>query len=60
MKNVAVTTTADGNRFKVNEDANVTVMHYLKKKVAYNYATDGKVTKKDVAAVLKGTEKILE
>ena len=60
LKNVAVTTTADANRFKVNEDASVTVMHYLKKKVAYNFATDSKVTKKDVASVLKGAEKILE
>ncbi len=60
IANVAITTTADADRFRVNEDANVTVMHYLRKEVKFNFASNGKLGKKDIKNVVKGTETILQ
>ena len=34
LKHTALTTTSDGGKFKVNEEAEVTVMHYKGKRVA--------------------------
>jgi len=60
LQHVALTTTGDGDRFKVNEDADVTVMHYKGKKVAFNFATQGELTKAAIKKIVEGTGKILE
>ena len=59
VKNVALTMTADKDRFKVSDEADVTVMHYNRKKVMFNYAAKGELSDKEVAAIVKGTKKIL-
>lgn len=60
IKNVALTTTSDGDRFRINDRAEVTVMHYKGKRVAYNYATaKGELDKDAVKAIVEGTKTIL-
>ena len=51
---------ADAERFKVSEDAEVTVMHYVGKKVAFNYSSTGDLDKKAIAKIVKATSSILE
>ena len=61
IKNVALTTTGDGGKFKVNEEAELTVMHYNGKKVKFNYAVaKGGLNKKAVSEIVAGTKTILE
>ena len=60
LKHVALTTTNDGGKFKVNEDADVTVMHYKGKKVAYNYSAKGELKEDAIKEIVKGTATILE
>ena len=60
LKHTALTTTSDGGKFKVNEDAEVTVMHYKGKKVAFNYASQESLDDEAVQAIVKGTSAILE
>ena len=60
LQHVALTTTSDGGKFKVNEDADVTVMHYKGKKVAYNYSTKGELNDAAIKEIVKGTATILE
>ena len=60
LKHVALTTTNDGGKFKVNEDAEVTVMHYKGKKVKFNYASEKELSEDAVEAIVKGTSEILE
>ena len=57
---VALTITKDGKRFKLNEDAALTVMHYKQKKVAFNHAVKDKIGESDVKAIIEGTSSILE
>ena len=60
LKHVAFTITSDGKRFKISEDAEVTVMHYKGKKVAYNYATKDKLNDAAIKEIVKATSTILE
>jgi hypothetical protein len=61
IKNIALTMTADGQKFNVSEDAEVTVMHYKGKTVQFNLAVaEGKLDDGSVKAILAGTKKILE
>ncbi len=61
IKNVALTTSADGARFKVNEDAELTVMAYNKKTVVYNFAGEkGDLNAKAGKAIVKGAGALLE
>ena len=60
LKHTALTTSSDGGKFKVNEEAEVTVMHYKGKKVAFNYASKEALNDEAVKAIVKGTSAILE
>jgi len=59
LKHVALTTTNDAAKFKVNEEADVTVMHYKGKKVAYNFAAT-ELTEDSIKEIVEGASKILE
>lgn len=60
LENVALVVTKDGDKFKVNPDAEVTVMHYLKKKVMYNKAlAKGELDAKAVKSIVDGADSIL-
>ncbi len=62
LKNIAVTVTADAENFKVNDEAELTVMHYSNKVVRFNLAVDEEGLKdKSVAEkIVKGVEAILK
>ncbi len=61
LENIALTVTSDGDRFNIHDDAEVTVLQYRAKTVAFNYAVGKKgVSKKDIKAILKGTSSILD
>ena len=60
LKHTALTTSSDGGKFKVNEDAEVTVMHYKGKKVAYNFASKETLSDDDVKEIVKGASTVLE
>ena len=60
LKHTALTTSADGDKFKVNSDAAVTVMHYKGKKVTYNYASKDSLTEDAVKQIVKGTSTIVD
>ena len=60
LKHTALTTSSDGGKFKVNEEAEVTVMHYKGKKVAYNFASKETLSENDVKEIVKGASTILE
>ena len=60
LKHTALTTSSDGGKFKVNEEAEVTVMHYKGKKVAYNYSSKDALSETAVKEIVKGTSTILE
>ncbi len=60
LQHVALTTTSDGPKFKVNEDADVTVMHYKGKRVGYNYSTKGQLSDKAIEEIVKGASTILD
>jgi len=57
---VALTVTEDAPRFKVHENATLTVMHYRRKKVVFNHAVKDQVGKGDVTAIISGAKLILE
>jgi hypothetical protein len=60
IDNVALTVTTDGDRFNVNDEAAVTVMHYKNKKVMFNHAVGPDGPKPaDVEAIVAGAKKIL-
>jgi mannitol-1-phosphate/altronate dehydrogenase len=60
ITHVALTVTEDGPRFKVHEDATLTVMYYRRKKVVFNHAVKDQIGKGDVKAILAGAKLILE
>ena len=61
IKNVSLTTSTDGDRFRVNDAAEVTVMHYKGKRVKFNFAADKSGLNDDaVKAVVAGAKTILE
>ena len=61
LENVALTITKDAEKFKVNDDAEVTVMHYRGKKVAFNHAVaKGGLDKSTVKQIVDGTKEILD
>ena len=61
LKNVTLTVTGDAEKFKISDEAEVTVMHYKGKKVAFNCAVKpGGLKKGVIKAIVEGTGKILE
>lgn len=54
LKNAAMTTSADGERFAVSKEADVTVMHYKGKRVQFNFAAKGEISKKEIEKVVEG------
>ena len=60
LKHTALTTSADGDKFKVNNDAEVTVMHYKGKKVKYNFASKEGLSDDAVKQIVKGASTIVE
>ena len=61
IKNVSLTVTADGQRFNVSDDAEVTVILYKGKTVKFNCSVgEGKLDKAAVKAIVDGTGKILD
>ena len=61
LKNVTLTVTGDAGKFKVSDEAEVTVMHYKGKKVAFNSAVKPGGLKKDaIKKIVEGTSTILE
>ena len=60
LKHTALTTSADGDKFKVNNDAAVTVMHYKGKKVTYNFASKDGLTEEAVQQIVKGASTIVD
>ncbi len=61
MKNVALTVTADADRFKINDQAEVTVMHYKGKTVKSNHAVvAGGLNAEAVKSIIEGAKAILD
>jgi hypothetical protein len=61
LKVVPLATTADAKRFKVNDDAEVTVLLYYGKKVRFNHAlAKGELNPKAVASIVEDAKKTLE
>jgi len=61
IKNIALTVTADGKKFAVSDDAEVTVMHYKGKEVKYNFSADKSgLDEKAVKAIVEGVQKVLD
>lgn len=58
IKNIALTTTSTQSRFKVNPNADFTVMHYRGKQVRFNHAVKGELSKKDIEKVVDGVKTI--
>ena len=59
LQNVSLTVTADAEKFKVSDDVNVTVMHYLGKKVKFCFAANT-VDDQATDAIVKGIDAILQ
>ena len=60
LKNVVVTVTGDADKFNVSDDAEVTVMHYKRKKVKFNYAVDKDgFNKESIDRIVDGVKTIL-
>ena len=61
LKNVTLTVTGDAQKFKISDEADVTVMHCKGKKVAFNSAVKPGGLKKDaIKKIVEGTSTILE
>ena len=61
LKNVALVVTNDTDRFAVNRDAELTVMHYVGAKVAANHALGkGGLNEKVAQEIVKSIDKILK
>ena len=61
IQHIALTVTADTDKFQVNEDAFLTVMCYKRKKVTFNYAcTKDALNKETVEKILKGCTTLLQ
>ena len=61
IEQVALTMTGDAEKFKVNDAAEVTVMHYKGKEVKFNFATDKNgLNQQAIKAVVDGIQKVLE
>jgi hypothetical protein len=60
LKHVALVISKDGERFKVNPEAAVTVMHYKDKKVAFNLAAKEGLNEESTKKSVEGVSKILE
>ena len=61
LKNVTLTVTGDAEKFKISDEAEVTVMHYKGKNVAFNRAVKpGGLKKAAIKEIVEGTGKILE
>lgn len=61
LQHIALTITGDAEKFKVNADADVTVMHYKGRKVAYNFAGgEESLTEDAIKGIVSSTSTILE
>ena len=60
IEQVALTATKDAAKFQVNDAAEVTVMHYRKKEVKYNFASDkAGLNQQAIRAIVEGVKQIL-
>lgn len=60
IRHIALTVTADTDKFRVNEEAFLTVMCYKRKRVTFNYAcTKDALNKETVQKVLEGCKTLL-
>ncbi len=60
LKHVVIAVTGDADKFNVSDDAEVTVMHYKRKKVKFNYAVDKDgFNKEAIDKIVRGIETIL-
>ena len=60
IEQVALTATKDAAKFQVNDAAEVTVMHYRKKQVKYNFASDkAGLNQQAIQAIVEGVKQIL-
>jgi len=61
LKKVPLAITTDGDKFKINDAAAVSVMIYRGKKVKANYAlAEGELNLRTVARIVKSTKKMLK
>jgi uncharacterized protein YegL len=61
LKNVALVVTPDADRMKINDQAEVTVMHYKGKSVKSNHAVAaGGLNAQAVKGIIEGAKTILE
>lgn len=61
IENVHLAATADAKRYKISDEAKVTVMHYKGKEVKFNCAVDESgLDKQAIEAIVEGVSKILE
>jgi hypothetical protein len=61
LQNVALTITPDAARFKINDQAEVTVMHYKGKSVKANHAVAvGDLDDQAVKRIIEGAKAILD
>jgi hypothetical protein len=61
IENLALTITADAKKFKVSDEAEVTVMHYKGKEVKFNFsAKSGGLNEQAVASIVDGLKTVLE
>jgi hypothetical protein len=60
LKKIPLVATTEGGKFKVNAEAEVTVMLYRGKKVKFNFAlAKGELDAKTIAAIVDSTDKML-
>ena len=59
LKHISLAVSADGEKFKVSDEVNVTVMHYLGKKVKFRFATNT-VDDQAIETIVKGIDTVLQ
>lgn len=60
IENTALVVTGDANRFKISDDVDVTVMHYTKRKVTFNFSAKNEELDDDATAkVVDGLKTML-
>lgn len=60
LKKVSLAATTEADKFKISDDAEVTVMLYRGKKVKFNYAlSKGGLDEKAIATIVEGANKML-
>ncbi len=60
IENIALTTTGDAARFRVSEEAELTIMHYKGKTVLYNFSSESAPSPDEVKQILQGAQKLVQ